>query len=62
MVHITDKNTFDAGERQTHLSAPWINPDISYGTIQSNVIKGPFFAGGTEKGPRKKETVQAVIS
>lgn len=58
VVHITDKNTFDTVERQIHLSAPWINPDISYGTVQSSVIKGPFYAGGTERGPRKKRRKQ----
>lgn len=64
MVHITDKNTFGIGERQIHLSALWISPDISYSTIQNIVIKGPFFVGGTERGTQKeeKETVQAVIS
>lgn len=58
------KITCAIGDRQIHLSAPTINPDISYSTIQSSVIKGPFFAGGTEKGLKKgeKETVQAVIS
>lgn len=61
MVHITDKNTFDVGERQIHLSAPWINPDISYGTIQSSVIKDPFFPGGTERGPRKRRRKQCSL-
>lgn len=61
-MNITDKNTFDRGERQSHLSAPWINPDFSYGTIWNSVIKSPFFAGGTERGIRKKEMVQAVVS
>lgn len=54
MVHITDKNTLGIGERQINLSAPWISSDISYSTIRSIAIKGPFFAGGTEGGPRKK--------
>lgn len=54
VVHITDKNTLGIGERQINLSAPWISSDISYSTIWSIAIKGPFFAGGTEGGPRKK--------
>lgn len=62
MVHLSEENTFDIGERQIHLSALWINPGISYGTIWSSVIKSPFFfAGGIDRGIRK-ETVQAVIN
>lgn len=43
MVHLSEENTFDIGERQIHLSALWINPGISYSTIWSSVIKSPFF-------------------
>lgn len=51
-------NTFDTGEWHIRSWALGINPDVSYGTIWSNVIKRPFFAGGIdEKSERRKQSI-----
>jgi len=55
MVHLTDKNSFDIGERQIHLSAPWINPDISCGRIRSSVIKSAFLLEGQKGTLERRE-------